>query len=84
MAMFPMMGVITAYEGRHSLWTITRQVPIILLTFVPMMAFCRLTQDQIGLGGALAGGWIIHLSVLGLTTKWLWNRTKAVERGAAS
>ncbi len=74
MPMFPMMGIITAYEGRHSLWTMTCQVPVLLLTFLPLMSFCRLMQPLIGLGPSLALGWPIHLTTLSLITRWQWRR----------
>lgn len=76
MAMFPMMGVITAYEGRHSLWTMTRQVPVLLLTFPAMMSICRLLQGRIGLGPSLAIGWCVHLTTLYLITRWMWRRAR--------
>jgi hypothetical protein len=74
MAMFPMMGVVTAYEGRHSLWTMSRQVPVLLLTFPAMMSICRLLQGRIGLGASLLIGWCVHLTVLYLVTRWMWWR----------
>lgn len=75
MPMFPMMGIITAYEGRHSLWTMTCQVPVLLLTFLPLMSFCRLVQPQLGLGFSLALGWPVHLATLSLITRWQWQRS---------
>jgi len=57
--MFPMVGLITVFEARHSLWTICRQIPVLMLTILPLMAVCQLLQNSIGLGGALAVGWVI-------------------------
>lgn len=74
MPMFPMMGIITAYEGRHSLWTMSCQVPVLLLTFLPLMSVCRLTQPVLGLGPSLALGWPIHLITLSVITRWQWRR----------
>ena len=62
--MFPMVGVVAAYEARHSLWTMSRQIPILTLAMVPMMIVCRLAQDALGLPAALALGWIAFLGVL--------------------
>ena len=64
MTMFPMVGVVTAYEARHSLWTICRQMPVLMMASAPMMAVCRLTEDRIGLGGGLALGWCVFLAIL--------------------
>jgi hypothetical protein len=61
---FPMVGVIAAYEARYSLWTNARIIPISMLTLVPLMIVCRLTQSRIGLGPALALGWIVFLITL--------------------
>ena len=59
-----MVGVFAAYEARSSLWTISRQIPVVMLTMTPMMMVCRLTQNSIGLGYSLALGWIVFLIVL--------------------
>lgn len=67
--MFPMVGVVAAYEARHSLWTIVRRIPWIILIMVPMMTAIRLTQDRLGLGGALAVAWPVFLALL-----WLFRR----------
>ena len=72
MTMFPMVGVVGAYETRHSLWAFSRQVPVIMLSVVPMMAVCRLTQEHIGLGPALALGWVAMFAFLLPLTRWMW------------
>jgi len=64
MTMFPMVGVVTAYEARHSLWTICRQIPIVMMVMTPTMVTCRLAQDKLGLGVALALGWCVFLAIL--------------------
>ena len=64
MVMFPYIGTIAAYEARHSLWTLTRQVPVLMAMFLPMMAAVLLTEDRLGLGGALALGWAVYLAML--------------------
>jgi hypothetical protein len=71
-AAFPMVGVITAYEARHSLWTICRQMPVILITMLLLMAICRLTQSSLGLGAGLALGWTGLLVVLFVLVKNMW------------
>ena len=80
MTMFPMVGLITAYEARHSLWTICRQITVLMITFTPMLVTVRLTQDRLGLGGALAVGWIVLAFSLGpVTYCQLRNRNARVE-----
>jgi len=64
MTMFPMVGVITAYEARHSLWTIVRRIPWIILIMLPAMGFIRLTQVRLGLPLALALAWPLVLALL--------------------
>jgi hypothetical protein len=71
---FPLMGVVTSYEARHSLWTICRQGPIIMLTIIPMMLVCRLVQSHLGLIPALLIGWVAFFVVLFLLTKSMWAR----------
>ena len=67
---FPMVGVIAAYEARHSLWTISRQIPVLMLTMIPMMAVCRLGQHQFGLGPSLAMAWVLFLALLFLGIRY--------------
>ena len=72
MTVFPMVGVIAAYEARNSLRTINRQIPVFMITMIPMMIVCRLTQKSIGLGPSLALGWVAFLSVLLPMTYSMW------------
>ncbi|MDO8684660.1 MAG: hypothetical protein Q7N50_14435 [Armatimonadota bacterium] len=76
MTFFPMVGVVAAYEARKSLWTMGRQVPVIIMTIVPLLATCRLTQDKFGLGGALFFGWIVFALVLIPFTKKMWSEAE--------
>ena len=72
MTLFPMVSVMAAYEARFSLWTICLQIPVLMLTMVPMMAAIRLAQPRLGLGGALAVGWLVFLALLVPITRRLW------------
>ena len=72
MAMFPMVGVLTAYEARHSLRTVCRQIHALMLAFVPMVITIRLAQDHVGLGLALLLGWCALALVLGPMTWRMW------------
>jgi FtsH-binding integral membrane protein len=68
MATSPMVGLVGAYEARHSLWTMSRQLPILLLTVTPLMIVCHLFQDTFGLPIAMALGWLLFSTMLcGLT-----------------
>jgi hypothetical protein len=70
MTVFPMVGVIAAYEARHSLWTLSRQMPIVLLTLCPMMITLHLTRPAIGQARSIALAWIVMLLLLGCLTRW--------------
>ena len=72
MAVFPMLSIVTAYEARHSLWAVCRQLQILAIAIVPMMATVRLTQDALGLGPALLVGWAALLVVLLPMTWKMW------------
>jgi len=61
MTTFPMVGVVAAYESRHSLWTIVRRIPWVMLLMTLMMVVCRLTQERFGLAAALALSWPVLL-----------------------
>jgi len=82
MTMFPMVGVVAAYEGRHCLWTLSRQIPIVIFTAVPMMMTIRLLQGHIGLGGALLVGWVVFMSLLIPLSRDTW-RTPTVQSAEA-
>ncbi len=64
MTVFPMVSVMAAYEARHSLWTLTRQFPVLILIMVPMMTAMHLTQPHVGPYGALAIGWLVFAAAL--------------------
>jgi hypothetical protein len=72
MTMFPMVSVIAAYESRHSLWTMCRQIPILMFAMIPLMATSRLTCEKAGLPLSLALGWAAFLCVLLPVTRVMW------------
>lgn len=74
MTVFPMVGVVAAYEARRSLWTNCRQIPIVILTMTPMMAVCRFAEPSIGRIPALAAGWAVMLAILVPITRFHWAR----------
>ena len=65
MTMFPMVGTIAVYEGRRSLWTIGRQIPVLMITAGPMIAAMWLAQNLLGVSVplSLAAGWVVFLAV---------------------
>ena len=69
---FPMVSIVAAYEARYSLWTMGRQMPVLLVSMVPMMAAMRLAEEPLGLGLALLAGWIVFLS---LYVPLTWSRS---------
>ncbi len=66
MTMFPMVGTIAAYEARRSLWTISRQIPILIVTAGPMMGAMWVAQQsfQASIPVSLVAGWIVFLAVM--------------------
>jgi hypothetical protein len=65
MALFPMVGTIAVYEGRRSLYTIGRQIPILMLTVGPMLAAMWLAQNLLraSVPLSLLAGWAAFLAV---------------------
>lgn len=74
--LFPLLGVVGAYESRHSLWTLGRQVPVFIVSIVPLMVVTYLLQDRVGLPLALAAGWVVFLPMLLFFSRRHW-RTNA-------
>jgi hypothetical protein len=76
---FPMVGVIAAYEARKCLGTICRSMPAVMLTLLVLIVATYLTQDYVGLGLGLLLGWAAYLSVLAPVSRvLLFGRRKAV------
>jgi hypothetical protein len=69
MTLFPMVGVVAAYEARYSLWTMGRQIPVLMLSMVPLIVVSRVTAPVLGLGLSLAAGWAAYLLVF-LPVAW--------------
>jgi hypothetical protein len=66
MTMFPMVGTIAVYEARRSLWTISRQIPILIVTAGPMMGAMWLAQHFLhaSIPISLLGGWAVFLTIM--------------------
>ncbi len=74
MTLFPFVGVIAAYEARHSLWTIGRQIPAMMMLLTPLMVVSHVAQPRVGLGPSLALGWLVFLALFLTFTKVTWAR----------
>lgn len=74
---FPMVGVIAVYESRYCLWTIGRQIPVIMVSLGALMAITYLFQLGWGLPLALLAGWAAFLLVFSGVTLWMWSRGPA-------
>jgi hypothetical protein len=79
MTMFPMVGTIAVYEARRSLWTISRQIPILIVTAGPMMAAMWLAQHflRASIPLSLLMGWGVFLAVMIPLTLTQMRRTPA-------
>ncbi len=66
MTMFPMVGTVAAYEARHSLWALVRRFPWVAVMVAPMMGIVQLTQQALGIHGALLAAWAPLLFALWL------------------
>jgi len=66
MTVFPMVGLVAAYECRHSLWTNVRHIPWNMVTMTPALVAIRLTQERWGLLAGLGCGWVVLLLGLGV------------------
>jgi hypothetical protein len=73
MAMFPMVSIVATYEARHSLWTLCRQVPIMMLGMAGLMTISRWLEPKVGLAPSLAVGWLAFLAVALPLSRSLWN-----------
>lgn len=61
---FPIITMITAYEARHSLWTMCRQMPIIIMGMTIMIAVTHCFQPLLGLPLSLLISWLAMMSIL--------------------
>ena len=74
MTMFPMVGVVAAFEARRSLWTLDVRSLFSMLTTIPMMVASRLSQPLIGLAWSLGIGWIVFLAIFLPYTILSWRK----------
>ncbi len=81
MTAFPMVGVVTAYEGRHSLWSLCRQIPLIMMTMgaVNLVIYCL--TPCLGLGTALAVALGLFVVIMTPLHRYQWNRKNDNDSG---
>jgi hypothetical protein len=79
MTTFPMVGVIAAYETRHSLWTMVRQTPLVILSLGGMAAAMYVVQRLAGFSIplSLAVGWAVWLAFMIPVSIARWRREPA-------
>lgn len=80
--LFPILGIVGVYEARYSLWTVGRQIPVLMLTLIPLMVVSRLTWHAVGLAPSIALGWIAFLCVLALLIRPMWARWNTIQAQA--
>lgn len=73
---FPMVTVVAAYEMRHSLWTMCRQIDISLLLYVPTFAAMHIAQFyfNFSIGESLVVAWVVFLALLVPVLRAQWKR----------
>ncbi len=84
MTVFPFVGVVAAYEGRHSLWTLGRQVPAMMMLLPPLMAVSHVAQPYVGLGPSLALGWVAFLGLFLPFTWYTWRHPAGAAEARSS
>ena len=84
MTLFPMVGVVGAYEARRSLWALARGLPTWMLAMVPMLSALRLAQRHVALPAALALAWCAFLICLLPLTYRQWRAEAQTERQRAA
>lgn len=83
MTTFPMVGLISAYEARNSLYSVSRQIAMGVFGMAVMMGVIHLIQGLLadrlpglpGLGLALAAGWGMYLAQMAALTRGRWALT---------
>ena len=64
MVAFPMVSLIAMYESRYSLWSVCRQMAIVMTTLGLLFFTIFLLQDTIGLHLSIVCGWVVFLMVI--------------------
>ena len=70
---FPIMGTMSCYEARHSLWTVARQAAVIAIVLAVTFVSCYLTEPHVGLAGSLVVAAVVWASVFLPITFYQWS-----------
>ena len=81
MTVFPMVGVIAAYEGRFMLASICRQIPTLMISLVSLMMTIRVLSNIVPFYWSIVFGWMVFLSVLWFLSSFLWEVSLYGKRG---
>jgi len=73
MTVFPMVGVVAAYESRFMLASVCRQIPVLMICLVSLMMTVKIFSQFFSIYFSFLFGWIVFLIVLKLTGSFLWN-----------
>ncbi len=74
---FPIMGTISSYEARHSLWTVARQAALVALVMSVMFIVPYLTMPLVGMVPSLAAGWALWLILFLPISRRQWAQAQA-------
>ncbi|MGB9641911.1 MAG: hypothetical protein ACPL3Q_01760 [Candidatus Ratteibacteria bacterium] len=74
MTVFPMVGVIAAYESRFMLASVCRQLPVLMICLVSLMMTLKIVANITNFWIGLISGWIVFLIVLKITGRFLWEQ----------
>ncbi len=69
---FPIMGTLSCYEARHSLWTIARQASLIVMVLSLALVVPYLTTPSIGLVPALLLTWLAWAALFVPVSLYQW------------
>ena len=64
MVAFPMVSMIAMYESRYSLWSMSRQMAIVMLTLGVFFTTIFILQEIIGFYWAIVCGWLVFLCII--------------------
>jgi hypothetical protein len=70
---FPIMGTMSCYEARHSLWTVGRQAAVIAMILAVTLIGPYLAWPHIGMVPSLVLAWIIWAALFLPVTFWQWS-----------
>ena len=70
---FPIMGTISCYEARHSLWTVARQAAVILMVLALALVAPYLSAPVVGLAPSLVLMWPVWAAIFVPVSLYQWS-----------